>query len=257
MSAPTHETASRLPRALVRDVAWRAALVVVAALAVAFEVTAVLRLPLSAAAAAVVIAYALRGRRRDAVGTALLVTGGAFIAVVLSGVVLNLTPAGLSGPGWAIAVGAGELVVLALTARRRHRAPAAAEAASETPRGRIPLTTIGWVLVTGSVLTAALVWSTTSYDATHVAPVALSAQVDDGEAVVTVTAGAESGPFDLVLVEGARRTLLAEGISVGAGSETSTRFAFPELSRGTVQLVESGSTRPLRELVLDDSELPR
>ncbi|WP_375387380.1 hypothetical protein [uncultured Amnibacterium sp.] len=235
-----------LGRPVLVDAGWRAALVVVAAVAVALEAPAWARLPLSAAAALAVATFLLRRSDRGVLDGVLVQVGGAVVALVLLGVVLNLLPFGLGPVGWALAVGALELAALAGLAARR------APASHAVRRRRIPVAGIAWGAAAAAVLAATVAYSAVSFGTTHVAPLAIAAEPAGDAVTVTVTAGDAVGPFDLRLVTADGRTTLATSIEVGPGDTYTTRVPMPS-TRAVLQLVPTGSGAPVRQLILDDA----
>jgi hypothetical protein len=239
-------------RALV-GAGWRAALVVVAALAVAIEVPAWARFPLSAAAALGVASFFLRrSGRRGVLDVVLVVTGGGLVALALLGLALNVLPTGITALGWALAVGVLELAVLAFLALSRPAGDAA-------PRPRISFRTNIVGIVTGAaavlVLAGAVVYSTVSYDATHVSPLAIASETHGSTVTVTVSSGAAQGPLELDLVTATGRTVVRTGIRVDSGAGFSTRIPKPT-ARAVLQLVTAGSSTPIRQLILDPKATP-
>lgn len=238
----------RPDRTVLLGAGWRAALVVVAALAVALEAPAWVRLPLSAAAMLAVASFFLRrSGRRGRLDVVLLLAGGGLVALALLGLLLNVLPTGIGPVGWALAVGVLELAVLAFLTIFRCEGDSA-------PRRRISFTTHLVGIVTGAaavlVLVGAIVYSTVSYTATHVSPLAIGSETHGSTVTVTVSAGGAQGPFELDLVTVEGRTVVATGISVDSGDTYTTRIAAPD-ARAVLQLVSTGTSTPVRQLILD------
>jgi hypothetical protein len=239
---------TRLDRRQLAGAGWRAALVVVAAIAVAVELPAWARLPLSAAAVVGVATFFLRrSGRRGVLDVVLVVAGGGLVALALLGLLLNVLPTGIGPLGWALAVGVLELVVLAFLTvfRTPVERPAAA-------RRRLPVAGIAWGTAAAAVLAGAVVYSTVSFDATHMAPLAIAAEPHGTAVTVTVSAGTEQGPFELDLVTAAGRTVVAKSVRIGSGETYTKRIAMPA-ARAVLQLVRVGSPTPVRQLILDDT----
>jgi hypothetical protein len=251
----SHEqTRVRPGRDVLTAVGWRAALVVVAAIAVALETPVWGRLPLSLAAAVAVGTFFLRRYgRRGVLDVVLVLAGGGLVALALLGLVLNLLPFGLGPVGWALAVGVLELAVLAFLAL--FRAPHVETRSDGGPAPSASVATrlpgIAWGVVAAAVLVGAVVYSTGSYDATHVSPLAMSAEPDGTAVTITVSAGAQQGPFALDLVTADGRTTIASDVRIAAGASYSTRITDPA-QRAVVQLVPAGQAAPVRQLILDD-----
>jgi hypothetical protein len=238
----------RPDRTVLVSAGWRAALVVVAAVAVALEAPAWARFPLSVAAVLAVATFFLRRYgRRGVLDVVLVVAGGGLVALALLGLVLNVLPTGIGPLGWALAVGVLELALLAFLAV--FRAPAERAAAAHR---RVPVAGIAWGAAAALVLAGALVFSTASYTSTHVAPVAIAAVPHGDTVTITVSAGAADGPYELDLVTSTGRTVVATGITVTADQTYSKRIAVPG-TRAVLQLVTAGSSTPIRQLILDEA----
>lgn len=238
-------TGVRPARQVLVSAGWRAALVLVAAVAVALETPVWARLPLSVAAAIGVATFFLRrSRRRGLLDGVLVVAGGGLVALVVLGLLLNVLPTGLDPLGWALAVGALELLVLAVLTV--FRAPAQRTAV----RRRIPVAGIAWGAAAALVLIGAVVYSTASFDATHVRPLAIAAEPSDGAVELTISSGAATGPLEVDLVTADGRTAIARDVRLDAGATWTKRIADPG-SRAVVQVVRVGSSTPLRQLILD------
>ena len=232
---------------ILRGLAWRTGLVVVAAAAVLIELPAWARAPLSIAAALVTVLFFLgRCRTRGRVDGALTVLGVVIAVLALLGLLLNVLPLGISTASWGIGVGVIEVVALIALAYWRPPKPM-------TPRWThgVPIAAIVWTLLVTGVLAGALLWSIASFNGTHVAPLAVAAVPSGGSVVVTVSSGREEGPYDLQLVTTTGRTVLAKDIRVGPENPSSITINIVENSRETLQLVRAGSQKSLRELILD------
>lgn len=243
----------RPDRTVLVSAGWRAALVVVAAVAVALEAPAWARFPLSAATVLAVATFFLRRySRRGVLDVVLVVAGGGLVALALLGLALNVLPTGIDALGWALAVGVLELVVLAFLAVFRAPTERAASASAAATRRRVPVAGIVWGAAAALVIAGAIVFSTASYTSTHVAPVAIAAVPSGDTVTITVSAGAADGPYELDLVTARGRTVVATGITVGADDSWSKRIAAPS-TRAVVQLVTAGSSTPVRQLILDEA----
>jgi hypothetical protein len=236
-------------RRVVVGAGWRAALVVVAALAVAFEAPAWARFPLSAAAVLGVATFFLRRYgRRGLLDGVLVVAGGGLVALALLGLALNVLPTGIGPLGWALAVGVLELAVLAFLAVFRAPVPRAGGSVRSTVATH--RAGLAWGAAAVLVLVGAVLYSTASYDTTHVSPLAIASETHGGTVTVTVSAGAAQGPFELDLVTATGRTVVATGIRIDTGDRYTTRIAKPT-ARAVLQLVAAGSSSPVRQLILD------
>jgi len=221
--------------------------VVLAALAVALELPAWARVPMSAVAAlATGIFFLRRYRRRGFLDALLTAVGGAVVLLALLGLVLNYLPGGLSVVNWGIGVGLLEVVLLVVLAVTLPPLPVRAAV-----RRRLPLASLGWAAGIAVVLIGALGWSVASFDATHVEPLAISAEPSGDSFVVTVTSGRNEGPYELDLVTSTGRSKIADAVSVGPDTDYAISLTLPADTRGQVQLVKPGSTSSVRELILD------
>lgn len=253
---PARPEQPRLDQHILVGAGWRAALVVVAAVAVALEVPAWARLPLSAAAVLGVATFFLRRYgRRGVLDVVLVVAGGGLVALALLGLLLNVLPTGIDPLGWALAVGVLELLVLAFLAVFRQPVERASGGAHEGRR-RVPVAGIAWGSAAALVLAGAVVYSTASFDATHVSPLAIAAVPHGDSVTVTVSAGSEQGPYELDLVTADGRTVIARSVRIDSGDTYTKSIQMPS-TRAVLQLVSTGSTTPVRQLILDDTAATR
>lgn len=240
----------RPDRAVLADVTWRVVLVVLAALAVALELPAWARIPMSSVAAlATGIFFLRRYRRRGFLDALLTAAGGGIVLLALLGLVLNYLPGGLSVLNWGIGVAVVEVAVLLALAVVLPPLPV-----RSPTRRRLPLVSLAWAAGVIAVLVGALGWSVASFDATHVEPLAIAAEPSGDSFVVTVTSGREEGPFELDLVTSAGRSKIADAISVGPDTDYAISLTLPADTRGQVELVKAGSTTSVRELILDTTD---
>jgi hypothetical protein len=228
------------------SLAWRAALVIVATVAIVLELPAWARAPLAIAAAAITVLYIFaRFDRRGPLDKVLTSVGAVLVSLALLGILLNALPWGLSAASWGIGVGLIELVTLiGLTFLRPPTV-------RESGRARVKLSGIAWGVAIGVVLAGALTISTASFDQTHTAPLALSQSTSGNSTVVRITSGTAAGPYDLVRVSGTARTTLASAIEVGPHSSASVTVALHEGTREEIDLVKTGSTTVLRQVIID------
>lgn len=238
---------------ILKGLAWRAGLVIVATATVLIGLPAWARAPLSIAAAFVTLLFFLRrSRTRGLVDGALTVLAVIITVLALLGLLLNVLPSGISTASWGIGVGVIE--VAALIALAYWRAP---KPLTRRSTRRVPVATIVWTILVTGVLTGALLWSIASFNGTHVAPLAVAAVPSGGSVVVTVSSGRDEGPYELQLVTPTGRTVLAKDIRVGPESPSSITIDIPENTRETVQLVRAGSQKSLRELILDTTTVTK
>ncbi|MBW4042384.1 MAG: hypothetical protein HIU86_09700 [Acidobacteria bacterium] len=238
----------RLDQRVLLGAGWRATLVVVAAVAVALELSPWARLPLSSAAVlGVATFFHRRSGRRGVLGVVLVVAGGGLVALALLGLLLDVLPTGIDPLGWGLAIGTTELLVLAFVALFLPAAEG-----SRALRRRFPVAGIAWGGVAVLVLAGAVVYSTVSFDATHVSPLAIAAVPHGDSVTVTVSAGRDQGPYELDLVTTDGRTVIAKSVRASGAASYTTSIPMPA-TRAVLQLVAAGSTTPVRQLILDDT----
>ena len=242
--------APRRSRQVYVQLGWRIALVVIAGLAVAIGLPAWVRAPLSLAAAAVTLQYFIvRTRRRGLLESVLVALAVVVASLAILGLVLNILPAGIDTVRWGVGVGIIELEALVALTLWRDPIPG---------RARIPRpsrSAIVWSALIAGVLSGALLWSVASFNSTHVAPLAISATPSGDSVVVTVSSGSDEGPFEIHFVTPTSRTVLADDVRIAAGDKESISVDLPDDIRGTVELVRAGTTTPVRELVLDTTNI--
>ena len=244
------EPRQRFSRRRLVGLAWRTALVLLAAVGTVVGLPAGVRAPLSLAAALVVgVALLQRLRPSGLLRAATITIGGGVVALALLGIVLNLLPTGLSAAAWGVAVALLEIAVLLAVALRPI--PASAASSSTPARLRPSAAAIAWTVVVLAVLGVAVTSSVVSFDATHIRPVAMAAKPASGGAVtVSVSAGSDAGPYDVVLVTGGGRSTLARNVRITPDRPFSVRVPLPAGDRSLVQLVPTGSSVPVRQLIL-------
>lgn len=236
-------------RALV-SLAWRAAIVTLAAAAILLGVPEWLQTPLSLAAALVTVPIAVRRQRGTSVlHRVLIATGGAIVTLALLGLLLSGLPWGLHAGSWAVGVGLIELALLAVLALTPQ--PPVSAPSPRAPRSLIR--SGAWGAAVAAVLVAAVLWSAASFGATHVEPLAISARAAGTSITVTVSSGSDRGPFRLDLVTATRRTVLARSVRVGPGAPVRTSLTLPAGTRGLVQLIPLNGTSSARELIVDST----
>lgn len=228
--------------------AWRAVLVIVASVAVVLELTPWVRAPLATAAVVVTLVFCLRRfDRRSPVDRVLTAVGGFVVSIALLGLLLNVLPSGLTALGWGVGVGAVQLVALGLVAYFRPRA--------ETDRvrlGRPARSGVIWGALAAAVLAGALVWSVSSFTGTHTAPLALSGVPSGNSLNITISSGSSTDAYDLIRSTSTGTTVLASDFEVGPGSTVTLTIAVTSGVREKIELVRTGETTPLRQLILDN-----
>lgn len=233
----------------VADLGWRMALVVIAAVLASLGAPAALTTVVAAAAAAGVVDRVVRYRRRGMLDAALVGVGALLVVPGLLGLLLNYLPGGITATSWSVAlalVGIGSLTVAALPSGPVPPSPFR----PLVSRRSIP--TAAWSLAAVAVLVLALTLSVRSFDRTHIAPVDLAATaVQNGLSTVTVSSDSNQGPFEIDLVTTSGRVAVAKNITVTPGTSVAVVVAVPADSRVLVQLVQPGTTTPLRQLTFD------
>lgn len=228
-----------------------------AALAVGVAVAAVLlRAPTVVAtvlclAAVTAVTARLAGRRgRGPADTVLVGVGGVLVAVVLTGLALDLVGVPLERRGWAVALGVLGLVgaVAPLPARPASSGPA--EPASPQA-GRPLLRQLPWALACMAVAAVAITSSVQSAGSVDVAPVALSlGQVGGGHARVVVESERATGLLELRTDSGAGATLSYPLFRLAAGGSLVTDVLLPAAGRTTITVSNPGQSQPLRSLIV-------
>ncbi len=230
-----------------RGLAWRAAIIVIAAVSVALELPALVRAPLSILAVVVTALFVFpRIARRGPLDRLLMIVGATIVLLLLLGPVLNVLPTGLDVRGWGIGVGVIELAVIVGFAFVRPPVTAGSSRVR-----RIPIEGIAWGVIIAVVLLNALVISVNSFTTTHQAPLALAGVRSGDSVTVTVSSGNAAGIYDLVRVTSTGHSVLASGIEVAAGSSRSITIKVDANTRETIELVKPGTLTSLRELTID------
>lgn len=231
------------------DTGWRMALVVVAAVLATLSAPAAVTTAFAAAAALAVIDRVVRYRRRGMLDAALVVAAALVVVPGLLGLLLNYLPGGITVTSWSVAlvlVGIGALTVAGIADGQVPPSP------FRPLLSRRSLPTAAWGLGAVAVLVVALTLSVRSFDRTHIAPVDLAATaVRDGFSTVTISAGSSQGPFELDLVTTGGRVAVARDISVTPNTSVAVVVAVPTDSRVLLQLVQPGTTAPLRQVTVD------
>jgi len=239
-------SATRPRTQIIRGLAWRSVLVVLSTVSIVLEFPVWARAPLAIAAAVVTVLFIFeRFDRRGPLDKVLTAVGAVLVTLALLGILLNALPWGLSAASWGIAVGIIELLTLVGLAVLR---PSTVRVVAGR---RVKISAIVWGVAIGVVLAGALVISTTSFNQTHSAPLALSGVPSGNSVVVKITSGTASGPYELVLVSGSKRTTLSSAIEVGPQSSASVKVALHNGTHEEIDLVKSGTTKPLRQLTVD------
>lgn len=234
---------------ILKDLAWRAGLVLVATAAVVIGLPAWARAPLFVAAVLVTVLFVLRRfRRRGVVHGALTALAVVIVLLMALGLLLSLLPSGISTIRWG--VGAGVIELVSLIGLAYWRAP---NAATRPWKPVVSVAAVVWTILVAGVLATALVWSIASVNAHQVAPLAVAAVSSGESATVTVSSGRDEGPYELQVVNGTSRTVLAHDIRIGPGKSASFTIKIPSGTREKVQLVRAGTEKSLRELILDST----
>jgi hypothetical protein len=231
-----------------RDIGWRMALAVAAAIVAGLSAPTWLSTLLTVAASVVVVERVVRLRRRGMLDAALVGSGMLVVVLGLLGLLLNYVPGGIGRTSWSI--GAVLLAILLLTIVGLGEDVPLSPFQPLWSRSSLP--TAIWGVAAAAILVFAIVISTQSFQRTHVAPLDLaSTPVRDGVATLTVSSGSEQGPFEVDLVTSTSRVVLAKNVTVSAGVSSALVIAVPARTRALVQLVQPGTTVVLRQLIFD------
>ncbi|MET0967178.1 MAG: hypothetical protein ABWZ02_12305 [Nakamurella sp.] len=241
----------------VRELVFRALLVLVAAVAAFVGASVLLTAPLTLLAILAVVERVVRFRRRGLLDAVLCAVAGTIAGFALLGLLLNFLPWGLTRQSWAVGAGALALIALAGCLRRddppsvvnllagHHRAADRAQWAPYT----LVFIAAGLLLVAGSLVLAGL-----SSAGTHLTPVEMSASETTAAATeISLQSDAAAGPFDIVVQSDAGTVVAATGLLITPGSPTV--IAINSLPAGyvVVQLTPTGGTDAIRELIFDNS----
>ncbi len=244
-------------------IGWRAALVIAAAAAAALGAPAWLTAPLTCLAAIVVAEWALRTRGRGLLDAALVGLAGIVLTAIGLGLILNVLPPGLTRPMWSLAAGlVGVNVLLAGLGRGAsmslfHQAWARLRGGSDDESGGPPtdrrslFTGLACGVLAVVVIAGAFVISTRSAADARVDPLEISALTSSSGVQVRISSGTAQGPFDLILEVDAVPTTVATGVQVEQGIPISIPVTIPAAGRVLLELVPTGSTDPVRELIFD------
>lgn len=231
-----------------RDIGWRMALAVAAAIAAGLSAPVWLSTVLVILASLVVVERVVRVRDRGMLDAALVGSGMLAVVFGLMGLLLNYVPGGIGRISWSI--GAVLLAILLLTMVGLREEVPPSPFRPLWSRGSLP--TAIWGAVAAGILVFAIVISTQSFDRTHVAPLDISStSIRNGLATVTVSAGSDQGPFEVDLVTSTSRVVLARNVNVSAGVSSALVISVPANTRALVQLVQPGTTVVLRQLIFD------
>ncbi|MBB2900744.1 hypothetical protein FHR75_001532 [Kineococcus radiotolerans] len=234
-----------------------AVLVVLAVLAVLADAPSWVRTPLVLLAAAGTAGQLVRGgRRRSPLDRVLTAAGGCLVVLVLVGVVLGVTGAGLRPGTWALALGVPALAGLAVSTWA-GAGPARGPAPVADPVGpgslrRAALLTSPWAVAAAAVTVLALVVSVRSVAGESASPVQVSlASLDGAQAVVAVTASRATGPLELRTDPGDGSAVTYPLFSVPEGGTVETVVVVPVEGRVVVTVSNPGQVQPLRTLVVN------
>jgi hypothetical protein len=245
----TTATRFRPDSSVIMDGAWRACLGALATAGVLLGVPVWARATLSIAAAVVTVLFVLRRSERRGILDSVLAAIAVIVAVLaLLGLLLDVLPSGISAASWGIGVGVIELATL--IALGLWRAP---KVVTRSWIFRLPLRAIAWTVVVCGVLATALVWSTSSYNSAHIAPLAMGLSTSGDSSVITVSSGSDDGPYDLRVVSSTGRALIAKNVRVSPGHPAAITIDLPENTREKVQLISADGSKTLRELILDNT----
>ena len=238
----TDPTSSRPTPVAPLDLAVRAVLVVAAAVTAGAGAPGYAAAPLTGVAALLTLDRVARRDDRPLLDSVVRGAGGLVLALIALGFALNVVPHGLTRTSWSVGAAVLALIALAGTARR-------------TPAKRPELT--GWArggiayVATAAILGLAFTVTVRATDHSERGPLALSVQSSDADsAEVAINGGTSSGSYELLVDNGMTSPVLQGPIAVAAGSSVEHSVSLPAGDRITISLVTTGSTEPLRTLVL-------
>ena len=202
-----------------------------------------LRAALTLAALAAVAARLAASRGRGAADGVLVGVGGALVALVLTGLLLDLAGVPLAPRGWAVALGVLGLVCAVIPLPARTAEPVA---------WRAQLRHAPWALACAAVAVVAISASVRSADSVDVAPVALSlAGTGGGHAEVLVASEKATGPLELRADNGSGSSLSYPLFSLPAGGSRTADVLLPSKGRTTITISNPGQSQPLRTLIVE------
>jgi hypothetical protein len=244
----TSTARSSLSGPAIRSFGWRVLLILAATAAIVLEAPAWARAPLAILALLATLQFCLRRfGRRSPVDRVLVSVGAVVVGLGLLGLALNLLPWGLSPLGWGVTVAIAELAALS--------------AASFIPPGieprpfrmpRIRPAGVIWGVLIAAVLAGALGWAVGSFNDTHSSPLALSGVPSGSSLKVTISSAQSGGTYDLIRSTGTGSTVIASDLKVAPDAPATVTVRMHAGVRETIELVKTGETKPLRELILDN-----
>ncbi|WP_299034114.1 hypothetical protein [uncultured Pseudokineococcus sp.] len=251
-----HRAAGRRGARRPRAAGVAGALVLAAVLAVLLHAPTPVRALLVAAAVAVVarVGARRRGRGRGRADAVLLAVGGAVVATVLTGVVLDLLRIPLGETSWTLSLAVVGLAVLVADVARPpvevepRATPVGGSPAATRAGGRLAV----WgalVAVVVAVSVHASVRSLSSLEGPSFEASLVS--VEGVSARVLISSEAGTGPLEIRSDPGTGSTLSYPVLEVPAGGSTTTEVLVPERGRTTITVSDPGRAQPLRTLVVD------
>lgn len=205
--------------------------------------------PLALLTLAVVSERVARHRDRGPLDSVLIAIVGCFAVLILLGVALNFLPGGITARSWAVGVTVVGLVALGLCVGR-PAPPSLMDHLRGAPRPgmfAVVAAAVGATVVVGVVVASVF-----TANAVRVDPVALSATEPAGVFVdVTIDGGSSGGDFDLIRTTGDLTVVVGRDVRVAPfGRVTFTVEAY-NVERTELQLYRTGTSEPLRTLVVD------
>jgi hypothetical protein len=243
-TAPAAAADRRRPTAVA--LGWRAALVVVAAVVSALQVSAWVAAPLAFAALAVTAEWPSRLRGRGPIDAALVLVAGPVVVLGLIGLLLNYLPGGLTATSWAIAAGVAELVTVVVTGLRPLPG-------SAVLRGLRSIRPGSWAWYGGAlaVVVAAVVLSVRSMADVDVAPLEFSAtETSAAHATVLMSSETALTALQIVVSSGGTDTVVARNVNIDRDHSAQLTIDIAPGERNVVTLRSADGT-VLRTLILD------
>lgn len=186
--------------------------------------------------------------RRDLLDALMLAAGGLLTVGVLTGLALNLTPAGLTHTSWCLALGAESVAALAFTLRLPERPSLITGSGIAVRRDALTIvTSLGAVAFVAFALLISATWSKER----ERADLQLSVRQNGGRQEVVVTAGRDMGPFDLVVESAGTRRHLDGPFVLDAGHSHIAPLQVRPGARTTVKLTDPGQRSAIRFVTVD------
>jgi hypothetical protein len=226
--------------------------VLLAAVAGALDAPWPVATPLTVAAGTLTVRQCVRHRGMGWLDALAAGVGGALVAIILVGMLLNLFPGGLSRWSWTGAMACTAIAALLFT-HHRHPQPPRPPRRFRRPR---PLTVMLYALA-GMLVASAAAVSAISSRAGPAPDLALAVREPPAAsspwASVIVSASTTHGPLQLLLDQGHGPHPLGSPFTVAAGQPHRATVPASDGTRVTVSVANVGDPVALRRVVIDRS----